>query len=62
MSLDDKPNVLIVGAGLGGLMLGALLEKSGVPYLIFERATAVKPLGKYAPFNMFSKNLIYTFQ
>lgn len=26
-------------------MLGALLEKSDVPYLIFERASAVKPLG-----------------
>ncbi|KAF8947873.1 hypothetical protein BGZ47_007541 [Haplosporangium gracile] len=45
MSTDDKPTVLIVGAGLGGLMLGALLEKSGVPYAIFERATTVKPLG-----------------
>ncbi|KAF9117952.1 hypothetical protein BGW39_001631, partial [Mortierella sp. 14UC] len=41
----DKPTVLIVGAGLGGLMLGALLEKSNVPYTIFERATTVKPLG-----------------
>lgn len=41
----DKPTVLIVGAGLGGLMLGALLEKSDVPYMIFERANAVKPLG-----------------
>ncbi|KAF9537785.1 hypothetical protein EC957_007672 [Mortierella hygrophila] len=41
----DKPTILIVGAGLGGLMLGALLEKSNVPYLIFERASAVKPLG-----------------
>ncbi|KAF9907148.1 hypothetical protein EC991_011288 [Linnemannia zychae] len=41
----EKPTVLIVGAGLGGLMLGGLLEKSGVPYKIFERATAVKPLG-----------------
>ncbi|KAG0210489.1 hypothetical protein BGX33_004909 [Mortierella sp. NVP41] len=45
MSRNDKPTVLIVGAGLGGLMLGALLEKSGVPYAIFERAPAVKPLG-----------------
>ncbi|KAG0368292.1 hypothetical protein BGX24_002881 [Mortierella sp. AD032] len=44
-STNDKPTVLIVGAGLGGLMLGALLEKSGVPYKIFERATVVKPLG-----------------
>ncbi|KAF9275279.1 hypothetical protein BGZ88_002434 [Linnemannia elongata] len=42
---SDKPTILIVGAGLGGLMLGALLEKSDVPYLIFERASAVKPLG-----------------
>ncbi|KAG0199465.1 hypothetical protein BGX33_011622 [Mortierella sp. NVP41] len=45
MSTTDKPAVLIVGAGLGGLMLGALLEKSGVPYTIFERAAVVKPLG-----------------
>ncbi|KAF9136762.1 hypothetical protein BG015_003024 [Linnemannia schmuckeri] len=45
MSTDDKPTMLIVGASLGGLMLGALLEKSGVPYAIFERATTVKPLG-----------------
>ncbi|KAF9124987.1 hypothetical protein BGW39_007753 [Mortierella sp. 14UC] len=42
---DDKPTVLIVGAGLGGLMLGALLEKSNIPYTIFERAATVKPLG-----------------
>ncbi|KAF9082319.1 hypothetical protein BGX23_012587, partial [Mortierella sp. AD031] len=40
-----KPNVLIVGAGISGLMLGALLEKASIPYLILERATAVKPLG-----------------
>ncbi|KAG0293588.1 hypothetical protein BGZ96_002633 [Linnemannia gamsii] len=43
--VTDKPTVLIVGAGLGGLMLGALLEKQGVPYNIFERASTVKPLG-----------------
>lgn len=47
MSTNDKPMILIVGAGLGGLMLGALLEKSNVPYAIFERATAVKPLGMW---------------
>ncbi|KAF9921575.1 hypothetical protein FBU30_008367 [Linnemannia zychae] len=41
----DRPTVLIVGAGLGGLMLGALLEKANIPYTIFERATTVKPLG-----------------
>ncbi|KAF9158096.1 hypothetical protein BGX21_011282, partial [Mortierella sp. AD011] len=37
--------VLIVGAGIGGLTLGALLEKAGIEYRIFERAKEVKPLG-----------------
>ncbi|KAG0362972.1 hypothetical protein BGX24_005019 [Mortierella sp. AD032] len=45
MSTNNKPTVLIVGAGLGGLMLGALLEKQSVPYTIFERAATIKPLG-----------------
>ncbi|KAK3835657.1 MAG: hypothetical protein J3R72DRAFT_451391 [Linnemannia gamsii] len=45
MSASDKPTIIIVGAGLGGLMLGALLEKAGIPYTIFERAHTVKPLG-----------------
>ncbi|KAH7056221.1 hypothetical protein BKA57DRAFT_450106 [Linnemannia elongata] len=45
MSNNHMPTVLIVGAGLGGLSLGALLEKSNIPYVIFERAALVKPLG-----------------
>lgn len=40
-----KPTVLIVGAGLGGLMLGALLEKIDIPYIIFERTSLIRPLG-----------------
>ncbi|KAF9124294.1 hypothetical protein BGW39_008309 [Mortierella sp. 14UC] len=40
-----RPKVLIVGAGLGGLALGAILEKSDTPYEIFERAPQIKPLG-----------------
>lgn len=40
------PEVLIVGAGLGGLTLGLLLEEAGIPYRILERASRVKPLGK----------------
>ncbi|KAF9314743.1 hypothetical protein BGZ91_005935 [Linnemannia elongata] len=45
MSGELKPTVIIVGAGLGGVMLGALLEKADIPYLIVERAMTVKPLG-----------------
>jgi NADPH-dependent 2,4-dienoyl-CoA reductase/sulfur reductase-like enzyme len=44
----DKPKVLIVGAGLGGLMLGNLLHKAKIPFTIFERAKEVKNLGKAA--------------
>lgn len=41
-----KPKVLIVGAGIGGLMLAFLLKKGGVPFLVLERAHEVKPLGE----------------
>lgn len=43
---SSQPTVLIVGAGIGGLMLGALLERADIPYAIFERTAEVKPLGK----------------
>ncbi|KAG0068525.1 hypothetical protein BGZ89_004575 [Linnemannia elongata] len=56
---SDKPTVLIVGAGLGGLMLGALLEKSNVPYAIFERSTTLKPLGIYEEFLTIGKYLTH---
>ena len=43
---DGKnPNVIIVGAGLAGLLLAILLDKAGIPYQIYERAASVKPLG-----------------
>lgn len=42
---NDVPGVLIVGGGLGGLLLGILLESIKVPYHIFERTTQVRPLG-----------------
>lgn len=40
-----RPKVIIVGAGLGGVVLGALLEKAGVDFDVYERASIVKPLG-----------------
>ncbi|KAF9109595.1 hypothetical protein BGX27_007459 [Mortierella sp. AM989] len=45
MTTERKPKVLIVGAGIGGLTLGAILERANVPYEIFEKASALKPLG-----------------
>ncbi|KAF9427044.1 hypothetical protein BGZ94_005572 [Podila epigama] len=45
------PVVLIVGAGLGGLLLGMLLEKANIEYFIFERAQKVKPLGSAMALN-----------
>ncbi|KAF9136097.1 hypothetical protein BGW39_006893 [Mortierella sp. 14UC] len=47
MSLPPRPSfrVVIVGAGLAGLMMGILLDKMNIPYLILERACKVKPLG-----------------
>ena len=37
--------VLIVGAGIGGLTLGLRLHQAGIPCRIFEAAPEIKPLG-----------------
>lgn len=47
MTVQNRPNVIIVGAGLGGITLGLLLEIAGVNYAIFERSAIVRPLGKF---------------
>ncbi|KAF9115431.1 hypothetical protein BGX27_007806 [Mortierella sp. AM989] len=44
-AMSQPPKIMIVGAGLGGLMLGILLEKMGLEYNIYERSTTLKPLG-----------------
>ena len=36
----------IVGAELAGLLLAILLDRTGIPYEIYERVAEVKPLGK----------------
>ncbi|KAF9436496.1 hypothetical protein BGZ76_003751 [Entomortierella beljakovae] len=40
-----RPEVIIIGAGIAGLMMALLLEQIGTQYHIFERASEVKPLG-----------------
>ncbi|KAF9114615.1 hypothetical protein BGX27_010280 [Mortierella sp. AM989] len=41
----SNPKILIVGAGLGGLTLGILLEKANIDYEIFEKYSESRPLG-----------------
>lgn len=50
MNAEKKPTVMIVGAGLGGLLLGALLKKAGISFNIFERSPTVKQLGILSTF------------
>ncbi|KAG0091418.1 hypothetical protein BGZ93_003274 [Podila epicladia] len=42
---EDRPKVLIAGAGLGGLTLALLLQKAGVRFQVLESATEIKPVG-----------------
>ena len=37
--------VLIIGAGIGGLTLGLLLQRAGIPCRIFESTPEIKPIG-----------------
>jgi len=37
--------VLIIGAGLAGLIMGIMLEKAGIDFLILEQASRLRPLG-----------------
>ncbi|KAF9125002.1 hypothetical protein BGW39_007747 [Mortierella sp. 14UC] len=43
--VDPLPSIIIVGAGLGGLALAALLEHINVTYVILERLSDVKTNG-----------------
>ncbi|KAF9194766.1 hypothetical protein BGZ50_005806 [Haplosporangium sp. Z 11] len=44
-SFQKDHKVLISGAGLGGLMLGALLERAGIDYEIYEQADRYLRIG-----------------
>lgn len=39
MSTQQNPHVLIIGAGLGGLVLAQALRKQGISFEIFEKST-----------------------
>ncbi len=38
-------DVMIVGAGIGGLTLGLALHRAGIPCRIYEAASAIEPIG-----------------
>ncbi|KAF9199056.1 hypothetical protein BGZ49_010876, partial [Haplosporangium sp. Z 27] len=49
---SPRPEVLIIGAGIGGLILAILLEQINIPFRIFERASEVKQLGSAMSFGV----------
>src|SRR5690554_1032377 len=52
MASSPQLKVLIVGAGLGGLTLGLLLEQAGIPYTIIEKHEGdLTPLGSSISLN-----------
>ena len=55
VSPGAKPHVIIVGAGIGGLTLALLLELAGVPYVILEKSSSIKPLGNERQFSMITR-------
>ncbi|KAF8981817.1 hypothetical protein BGZ46_002230 [Entomortierella lignicola] len=46
-----SPHVLIAGAGIGGLMLANILEKTDIPYEIFEKSKEIKAIGAVLSLN-----------
>ncbi|KAG0354422.1 hypothetical protein BC939DRAFT_493329 [Gamsiella multidivaricata] len=46
------PHVMIVGAGVSGLLFAILLKRANIPFDIYERAQTVKPLGAIMSLNV----------
>ncbi len=45
MGEKTRVDVIIIGAGIGGLTLGLMLERAGIPCRIYEASPALKPIG-----------------
>jgi 2-polyprenyl-6-methoxyphenol hydroxylase-like FAD-dependent oxidoreductase len=43
--MSDEREVLIIGAGIGGLTLGLMLHRAGISCRIYESASQLKPIG-----------------
>ncbi|KAF9122974.1 hypothetical protein BGW39_009371 [Mortierella sp. 14UC] len=50
-SIQERLRVLIVGGGIGGLMLGLMLERASIDYVILERSSEMRPLGSAIALN-----------
>ncbi|KAG0267946.1 hypothetical protein BGZ95_002696, partial [Linnemannia exigua] len=50
-STQERLRVLIVGGGIGGLMLGLMLERASIDYVILERSSEIRPLGSAISLN-----------
>ncbi|KAG0381007.1 hypothetical protein BGX24_001195 [Mortierella sp. AD032] len=50
-STQGRLRVLIVGGGIGGLMLGLMLERASIDYVILERSSEIRPLGSAISLN-----------
>ncbi|KAF9117008.1 hypothetical protein BGX27_007062 [Mortierella sp. AM989] len=51
-SQSQPPHVLIVGAGVAGLLHAIMLKRANISFEIFERAQTVKPLGAIMSLNV----------
>ncbi|KFH65705.1 hypothetical protein MVEG_07809 [Podila verticillata NRRL 6337] len=49
-STGTQPHIIIVGAGIAGMILAILLDKAGVPYTLLEKASRIKALGSAISF------------
>lgn len=45
MSSQPESPIIIIGAGIGGLTLGAILRKLSIPFTILERTAELTPVG-----------------